>query len=101
MKKIRPRIKVYFCRHYLRPLLRYNKLWWKDKFSTPCCDKEPTLDVHFLGLCLYMVWGDDQYWEQWLWLNKYCHGDYEQAKSSWTWRDFYTQKSTWSDRWKK
>ena len=39
--------------------------------------------------------GDDQAWEQWLWVHKYCDGDVQKAKETWGWVDWETKESTW------
>jgi hypothetical protein len=39
----------------------------------------------------------DKYYEQKLWLEKYCNNDYDKAKSTWPWIDGETKESTWND----
>jgi len=77
------------------PRFEKQKLMWKDKFSTPRCEREPFFRIEWLWFGIYGVWGDDNYWEQWLWVYKYHDGDIKKAKEEWGWTDYYTKKSTW------
>lgn len=85
---------IYF---YFIPRFYYQKLRWKDKFNTPRCEREPHFKFEWLWFGIYGVWGDDQYWEQKLWIDEYNNGDIEKAKKEWGWIDFYTKESTWID----
>lgn len=76
---------------YLKELL------WKDKYDTPRVELEPFIRFEWLWFVIRIQQGDDQSWEQWLWVHKYCDGDIEQAKSNWPWRDMITKESTWKD----
>ena len=51
----------------------------------------------FTWLCfeIYGVWGDDGWWERWLWIHKYNDGDYDKAAETWGWVDVETGESTW------
>ncbi len=79
------------------PYFIKGRLMWKDKFGSPRCEKEPHFEIEWLWFGVYGIWGSDQYWEQWLWLNKYCEGDMSKAKATWGWIDSDTKKSTWED----
>lgn len=97
MKKAK--FKIWFYRQsifFWLPKLSIQKLRWKDKFGTPRCEHVPDLRFEWFWFVVYGAWGDDDYWEQWLWLNKYCDGDYERAKKEWGWTDM-NGKSTWID----
>jgi hypothetical protein len=79
------------------PYFIKQELLWKDKFHDPRCEREPYFRFEWLFWGIYGVWGDDQYWEQWLWVNKYYDGNYQKAKESWGWVDSDTKQSTWID----
>lgn len=72
-----------------------NEPMWKDKFGTPRCERVPYIEIHWLGLCLYIWRGEEHYWEKWLWIHKYNNGDELKAKQTWPWVEFKTKKSTW------
>lgn len=98
MKKAKLSLSTYMnYRFRWIPYYYKQKLTWKDKFGTPRCEREPYFKFEWLWFGLYGVWGDDQYWEQWLWIHKYHNGDVEKAKSNWGWVDFDTKNSTWID----
>jgi hypothetical protein len=80
-----------------KPYFTKKELMWKDKFDSPRCEREPHFSFEWLWFGIYGVWGDDQYWEQWLWVYEYCDGDIEKAKDTWGWVDSITKKSTWID----
>ena len=97
MKK--PKFKLSFYKNWgwnWLPYFYYNKLLWKDKFETPRCEHEPQFDLKFLWFGIFGIWGDDNYWEQWLWIKYYCDGDIKKAKETWGWTDM-KNKSTWKD----
>ena len=79
------------------PIVQKNSLRWKDKFNTPRCEKEPSLKIECLWFGFYTVLGDEDYWEQWLWIHKYCNGDEVAAMESWPWKDGTTKLTTWID----
>ena len=96
----KPKFSLRFYKNYQFrwiPHFIYQKLMWKDKFESPRCEREPYFRFEWLWWGIYGVWGDDHYWEQWLWVYKYYNGNYEEAKSQWGWRDVITGKSTWID----
>ena len=98
MKRAKFNLKLYKNYRFLfLPKLVYNKLLWKDKFNSPRCELEPSFKFEFLWFGIYGIWGDDDYWEHWLWVNKYHNGDIIKAKNEWGWIDYKTQKSTWND----
>lgn len=84
-------------RFSILPNIIKTPLLWKDKFNSPRCEKSPSLVVSWLFWEYYGQWGDDEYWEQKLWLDIYCDGDYDKAKKEWGWVDMDTDKSTWDD----
>jgi len=94
----KPKITPYFYKNYKFRFLPYfikQKLRWKDKWSTPRCESEPFFKFEWLWFGIEVVWGSDNYWEEWLWIYKYNDGNYEKAKQDWGWtRD---GKSTWID----
>lgn len=90
---------TFYRLRYFRILPFYEslELIWKDKFQTPRCQSIPSFRFEWLWFGIYGQWGDDQYWEQWLWIHEYHDGDVQKAKDSWGWRDIKTNKSTWID----
>lgn len=98
MKKAKFKLNFYCNRKFrLIPHLVNRQLMWKDKYDTPRCEREPYFEFNWLWFGIYGVWGDDQYWEQWLWVYEYCDGDVKKAKETWGWVDFDTKESTWID----
>ena len=87
-----------FYNKYFRwlPYIKRGELMWKDKFNTPRCEREPYFRVEWLWFGVYGAWGDDQYWEQWLWIYEYNNGDYQKAKETWEWETMEGE-STWVD----
>lgn len=82
----------------LIPVIRKNPLLWKDKFNTPRCELPPRIDIEWLGIHFGLWQGDDEEWEQWLWIYEYNNGDYEKAKNNWPWKyinDDESEISTW------
>ena len=73
------------------------KLMWKDKFGIPNCEREPYFLFEWLWISIYGVWGECDYWEQWLWTYKYNDGDVLKAKNTWMWHDIDGKISTWID----
>lgn len=97
-KKPKLNLKFYTMSFSWKPFMDYNReLKWKDKFNSPRCELEPFLRIEFLWFGLFIIRGDDQAWEQWLWVHKYNEGDVELAKETWPWRNMYTKKSTWKN----
>ena len=74
------------------------ELLWKDKFGDPRCELEPRFNIEWLWWGFYLVQGDDDQWEQWLWVHKYCDGDVKKAEETWGWRDYKTKESTWKSK---
>ena len=68
---------------------------WEDKWHTPRCKACPCLEISWLGLMLTFTRGNNDYWERWLWIHKYCNGDEEKAKNSWSWMEIDADESTW------
>jgi hypothetical protein len=96
----RPKLYTYLSRGLpfrLIPRLEWNGLLWKDKFGTPRCEREPAFNIWWFTFMLNVSLGDDQYWEQRLWVEEYHDGDEEKAKRNWGWVDFETKESTWID----
>jgi hypothetical protein len=77
------------------PFFKKNKLLWKDKFETPRCELIPQYRLEWLWFGLNCSWGNEDYWEQWLWIHEYNNGDEEKAKSTWPWIDYETKQNTW------
>lgn len=98
MKKIknpRWRLLIWKTYFYILPVLKKNKLLWKDKFDTPRCEKVPTVELSWLWWTFYWFQGSESFWEQWLWLTVYCDSDIKEAEETWGWIDYKTKKSTW------
>ena len=77
------------------------ELLWKDKYDSPRCELEPYYRFEWLWWGFRAQQGDDDGWEQWLWVHKYHDGDVEKAKETWGWIDYNTKKSTWNDEYGK
>ena len=98
MKKAKFNFKFYINYKFLLiPYFTKQELMWKDKYDTPRCEREPYFKIEWLWFGIYGVWGDDNYWEQWLWVYKYNNGDIEKAKQTWGWINSETGESTWID----
>jgi hypothetical protein len=98
MKKAK--FKLSFYKNYKFVWFPYffkQKLLWKDKYETPRCEREQYFKIEWLWFGIYGILGDDDYWEQWLWVYKYNNGDIIKAKQEWGWVDFETKQSTWID----
>lgn len=97
MKK--PKWKWHFYNSFFRwlPLIQKKKLRWKDKFGTPRCEWAPSIHIEWLWFALRGIRGDDDYWEQWLWIHYWHNEDVEKAKETWSWVDMETKESTWVD----
>lgn len=96
----KPKFRMWFYKNYKFvwiPHLIKENLKWKDKFNTPRCEIKPHFRFEWLWFGIYGIWGDDQYWEQWLWIYKYYNGDIDKAKKEWGWIDLNTKESTWID----
>lgn len=89
----------YFYKTYFRwlPFIKNQHLYWKDKFNSPRVEISPSITIEWLWFGYRGQWGSYQYWEQWLWIHKYCGGNIETAKKEWGWVDVKTQQSTWID----
>lgn len=99
MKIKRPDFKLSFRKNhswFWLPRFTRTGLRWKDKWSTPRCEREPHFYFEWMWFVIYGVWGCDQYWEQRLWIKVYNDGDYEKAKAEWPWRNGNSE-STWID----
>ena len=83
--------------HYIQWIPRFNKhpLMWKDKYETPRCELSPTVEVNWLWFTLRWVQGNDEFWEQWLWVTEYCENDIVEAQETWPWVDMKNSQSTW------
>ena len=100
MKKYpKPKWSFYFyksCTFKWKPYYAHlRKVLWKDKFDSPRCELEPHYRFEWLWFGFRAQQGDDQSWEQWLWVHKYCDGDVQKAKETWGWIDSETKQSTW------
>ncbi len=100
-RKIKAKFQLKFYKNQYRfnwtPYFIKRKLRWKDKFETPRCETEPYFRFEWLWFGIHGMWGDDQYWEQWLWIYEYNQGDIKKAKESWPWTSMETKESTWVD----
>lgn len=97
-KKPKTHVNFYTIKFSWKPFVEYNRhLIWKDKYNSPRCEVSPFFRLEFMWFGLILVKGDDQSWEQWLWVHKYNDGDEDQARSTWPWRHMYTKTSTWKD----
>jgi hypothetical protein len=76
--------------------VEFRTLQWKDKFATPRCEYPPKLEIIILNCEFTWYFGDDRYWEQWLWTHKYCNHNKKKAKETWPWRDM-KGVNTWKD----
>jgi len=74
-----------------------NELLWKDKYNTPRTEREPHFTFWWGYWTFEFKQGDDQEWEQYLWITKYCENNFEKAKETWGWIDYKTRLSTWKD----
>ena len=102
MKK--PKFELRFYKNYIfmwLPFFEKRKLMWKDKFATPRCECDPYFNLGWLWWGVRGTWGDDEYWEQWLWVYEYHDGDITKAKKEWQWFDGDTKLSTWDDSYVK
>jgi len=88
-------------RFVLLPYTRKNPLLWKDKFGFPRCEREPYFELEWLWFYFSITWGDQDYWEQRLWIEEYHDGNIEQARKEWGWTDMDTEESTWNDKYLK
>ena len=79
------------------PYFHKRKLMWKDKFETPRLEYEPQFRIEWLMWGFEGTQGDDQYWEQWLWIHKYHDGDINKAEETWPWTSMDTKKSSWKN----
>jgi hypothetical protein len=79
------------------------KLGWKDKYDTPRFEWPPAFYIYFFRWQFCIFWVSptddrtDKYYEQKIWLEKYCNNDYNKAKETWPWVDGKTKVSTWND----
>jgi hypothetical protein len=88
----------------------YHGLGWKDKFESPRHEWNPAFYIFFFRwqFCIWWVApplekpikgyrDNDTYYEMILWYSRYCDKDIEKARSTWSWVDGVTKKSTWID----
>ena len=66
-------------------------LQWKDKFRTPRCEWSPHFELDWLWWSFQGYQEDDQYWEQWLWIN-----NYKRTKEDWPWQKL-DGTTSWKD----
>jgi len=99
MKKYpKPNWSFHFYKYWnfrLIPHYMHTKLWWKDKYNSPRCERVPHYRFEWLWFGINIEQGDDQSWEQWIWVHKYCDGDIEKARETWGWVSGKTKQSTW------
>lgn len=70
----------------LIPYIKKESLLWKDKYGTPRCEASPQLEIKWLWFHLLLIIGDDEYWEQWLWIRNYGNnGNIKKAEETWMW----------------
>jgi hypothetical protein len=74
--------------------VEYWGLSWKDKDNSPRCERYPKLYITILNTKFAIFFGDDEYWEKWLWIHKYNDGDKVKAKETWPWKTIGGE-STW------
>jgi len=79
------------------PIFRNTPLIWKDKNETPRCEVPPTIEFTWLWFSLMWRRGDDEFWEQWLWVYKYCDGDIIKAEETWPWVNYHNSESSWKN----
>jgi hypothetical protein len=82
--------------------ITWHGLGWKDKYDTPRFEFAPGFYIYFFHwqFCVWTVspiGRTDSYYEQKLWLEKYCNNNYNKAKETWTCVDGDTKESTWDD----
>ncbi len=97
MKAPKRHNKIFYWNYYFTwiPTLQRQELRWKDKFNSPRCETEPFFRFEWLYWGWYQSVGDDQYWEQWLWIHKYCDGDEVKAEATWPWSDSESGVTNW------
>ena len=84
-------------------MIHKNNIEWKDKYSTPRFEWNPSFIIFFFNWQFCIHWtspddNDDQYWEQVLWYSKKCNCNIVKAKKTWGWVDMNTKLSTWNDK---
>lgn len=94
-------------------------LSWKDKWGTPRWEggdntlnayKAPCVDILLFSMIRFSLrwffdnaeYDEDDIFEQFIWINLYCHGDINKAKAEWPWTTMESDKdkksvSTWID----
>ena len=95
MKKAK--LYFYFYKNYgffWFPRIYKHGLLWKHKFGTPRVEALPTFQFDWLWFGFRVDKGSDQYWEQYLWIEKYCGGDIVKAEDTWGWKNL-NGVSTW------
>jgi hypothetical protein len=100
MRIKKPKFQIFWRKNhswFWIPRITKSKLMWKDKWSTPRCEREPHFYFEWMWFIVYGVWGCDRYWEQRIWIKVYNEGDYEKAKSTWPWSTGKNNESTWRD----
>lgn len=88
MKKPKFHLDIYRNRYFFEwvPFFIQRKMMWKDKHGFPRCVYVPYFHFEWLWFVVHGYWGDEQYWEQWLWIHKYHKGnEEEEAKKKWMW----------------
>ena len=97
LKKPKWRLFIYKYDNFLWiPEYRHTNLLWKDKYNTPRIEFLPKYNLMFGYWCITLIQGNDQEWEQYIWITEYNNNDYQKAKDSWSWID-KNNKSTWID----
>ena len=97
-KKPKWRFNIYKSKHFSWKPGFYciKKLLWKDKYNTPRTEREPHYSFWFGYWTFELRQGNEEEWEQWLWINYYNKGDIKKAKETWEWTNT-EGKSTWID----
>jgi len=71
---------------------------WKEKYSTPRCERIPFIRIMWLWFDLYIFRGSDEYWERYLWIHYFNNGNELNAIKTWSWTDGNDEtKSTFND----
>ena len=61
------------------------RLRWKDKFETPRVETIPQYLLSWLWLQIDFIQGNDEDWEWYLWVTKYCDSDIQKAIDTFPW----------------
>jgi hypothetical protein len=76
-------------------VLKRLELGWKEKYGTPRFEWLPSIQLYFFMFEFSMFLGNDDYWEQLLWVKYFSDGDVDKGRESWKWIDGISKESTW------